>query len=195
MKIDVSELKQKAGAVQHFSFTEPFPPLEGEEGPIDLKGPVSAEGEAYNSGSSVVVRGTARARVVLTCGRCAKVFEHPVQAALQVEFVPGRTDGGPIEDDEGQERAPYEGEEINLDDEVRQRLLLALPMKPLCSADCKGLCPTCGKDLNEGPCECKPQVDVRLAGLADFFKQPAVNNPDDRGGGNDGPAKKKDLPR
>lgn len=195
MKIDVSELKQKVGAVKHFSFTEPFPPLEGEEGPIDLKGPVTAKGEAYNTGSSVVVRGTAAARAVLTCGRCARAFEHPVQTALQVEFVPGRVGESPAEDDEGQDKVPYEGDEVDLADEVRQQLLLALPMKPLCSADCKGLCPVCGQDLNEGLCECKPQADDRLAGLADFFKQPAMNNPDGRGGGNDGPAKKKDVPR
>ncbi|MHB8757087.1 MAG: YceD family protein [Bacillota bacterium] len=188
-------MKQKAGAVQHFSFTEPFPPLEGEGGPIDLKGPVSAEGEAYNSGSSVVVRGAAQARAALTCSRCGKLFEQPVEATLQVEYVPGRVEDGPIDEDEGPERAPYEGDEVDLKDEVRQQLLLALPMKPLCSTDCKGLCPICGKDHNEGPCECKPQVDVRLAGLADFFKQPAETNPDGRGGGNDGPAKKKDLPR
>lgn len=195
LKIDVSKIKPETGAVEHFAFTERFPPLAGEDGPIELKGPVSADGEAYNTGSSIAVRGSAKARVVLSCSRCAKEFEHPVQAALKVEYVPDRPGTGPGEDDEDVERVPYAGDEVDLDDEVRQQLVLALPMKPLCSADCKGLCPTCGKDLNEGPCECGPRVDTRLAGLADFFKRPAANNPDDGGGGNDGPAKKKDLPR
>jgi uncharacterized protein len=49
---------------------------------------------------------------------------------------------------------------------VRQYALLAIPMKPLCREGCAGLCPTCGRNLNQGPCDCPPQVlDPRLSGL------------------------------
>jgi uncharacterized protein len=51
---------------------------------------------------------------------------------------------------------PLAKEFLEVDDEVRQQILLALPLKALCRADCRGLCPGCGKDLNSGPCPCTP---------------------------------------
>jgi len=195
LKVGVVEAKHRMGAVEPFALTEPLPPLEGEDGPIALNGPVTVRGDIYNTGSSLVVRGTARASVLLTCSRCAKPFEQSVQAPIEVEFVQGRPGVAHEENEEGLERVPYEGDEVDLSDEVRQRLVLALPMKPLCSDGCLGLCPTCGKDLNEGPCDCRPGSDERLAGLAEFLKRPAADNPSDGGGGNNGSAKKKDLPR
>jgi uncharacterized protein len=52
-------------------------------------------------------------------------------------------------------------------------LLLSVPMQALCQPDCKGLCPTCGADWNEGPCDCpSEEVDPRWAGLADLLKEP-----------------------
>ena len=71
------------------------------------------------------------------------------------------------------ERQPREGEtyplghdEIDLDPLIREALLLALPLAPLCEAGCRGMCPTCGADLNEGPCGCPPAGrDPRWAAL------------------------------
>ena len=61
--------------------------------------------------------------------------------------------------------AVFDGEGIELDDLVREELLLALPVNVLCREDCKGLCPQCGQDLNLGSCECEPEVDARLSVL------------------------------
>jgi uncharacterized protein len=74
------------------------------------------------------------------------------------------------------ERQPKEGEtyplgheEIDLDPLIREALLLALPLAPLCQAGCRGICPTCGADLNEGPCGCPPAGrDARWAALDDL---------------------------
>ena len=60
----------------------------------------------------------------------------------------------------------YRGNEIDLWPDLREAMVLALPMKPLCSEDCRGICPTCGKDLNNGECRCgKRSMDPRWEGL------------------------------
>ena len=60
----------------------------------------------------------------------------------------------------------YRDEQIDLNELLREQFYLALPMKPLCLADCKGICPQCGTNRNSAPCDCSPQwEDPRLAGL------------------------------
>ncbi|HEY3315877.1 MAG TPA: DUF177 domain-containing protein [Bacillota bacterium] len=195
MRIDVSRLGEQTGDKVSFFFEEPFPALEGEAGSVAIDGPVEVRGEAYNTGSAVHVRGRVKARAELLCSRCSKPLVQPVEAPFQVQYVAERPGRPGADNDEADDVVQYQGDEIDLADEVRQQLLLALPMKPLCRPDCRGLCPTCGKDLNEGPCECRPEVDARLAGLADLFKELKVDNSDARGGGTDGRPEKKDFPR
>ena len=60
--------------------------------------------------------------------------------------------------------------QLDLREAIRQNLLLALPMQPLCKETCAGLCPQCGKNLNEGSCNCQPPIDERLSALADLLK-------------------------
>ena len=57
------------------------------------------------------------------------------------------------------------GDEVDTEPLVAEQVLLALPMKPLCKAECAGLCPTCGADRNVEPCQCAPAADARWAGL------------------------------
>src|SRR5215213_1252628 len=65
----------------------------------------------------------------------------------------------------------YEGDAVDLDELVREQILLALPSRHLCREDCKGLCQRCGANLNNGPCSCEQgEVDPRWAALADLKK-------------------------
>jgi len=67
--------------------------------------------------------------------------------------------------------AAYEGDAVDLDELVREQILLALPSRRLCREECKGLCPTCGADLNAGRCACEQrEVDPRWSALADLDK-------------------------
>ena len=76
---------------------------------------------------------------------------------------------GPVESEE--DTLVAESEKIDLDALAWETLWTNLPLRLLCKEDCKGLCPKCGKDLNEGSCQCDhKEIDPRLAGLADFFK-------------------------
>jgi uncharacterized protein len=70
-----------------------------------------------------------------------------------------------VEDDD-LETSYYRDDEIDLNELLREQFYLALPMKPLCREECRGLCPQCGTNLNTGSCDCAPEwVDPRLAAL------------------------------
>ena len=84
-------------------------------------------------------------------------------------------DGEADDDDDGFELSDddmdvsyYDGNEFDMAEVVREHLLLALPMNPLCAEACAGLCDQCGADLNEAACGCEEPVDPRLAALADI---------------------------
>ena len=111
--------------------------------------------------------GTAQCELTAPCARCLA----PVRAC-HTEEVKGVVSTENASEDPLEEFFPVEGETIDLLAIAESALLPALPFRLLCREDCKGLCPVCGKDLNQGDCGCERKtVDVRLAGLADFFKE------------------------
>jgi len=104
-----------------------------------------------------VVRGSAR----LVCARCLAEFETELCAPFERIVQRGKTflDEGASDEITF---IPPDADFGDVTDEVRDALLLALPIKPLCSEDCRGLCPLCGKNLNEGACTCRQErTDVR----------------------------------
>ena len=121
------------------------------------------------------VRGTIRTEVELLCDRCAAPSRAPLEVEFDTRFIPqalaaGETDNVELlTEDLG--LAAYEDGAVDLDELVREQILLALPTRSLCREDCKGLCPKCGADLNAGRCSCEQgEIDPRwsaLAGLKD----------------------------
>ena len=123
-------------------------------------------GSLTDSAGILRLSGTVRCELSAPCARCLA----PVSArhSAKAEGVVSTEEGEEAEDD----RVIAEGEEIDLLKTAESALLPGLPFRLLCREDCRGLCPVCGKDLNEGDCKCeKRAVDPRLAGLADFFKE------------------------
>jgi len=111
--------------------------------------------EAMEGGISVV--GTVRAPWEGECRRCLGPVRGEISATVNELFV--------REPEEG-EAYPILGQQIDLEPLAREALVLALPLAPLCRPDCAGLCPTCGADLNDGPCRCPPSGgDARWAAL------------------------------
>jgi len=125
------------------------------------------------------VIGRVETRLELECGRCLEPFQVPVDSSFELRYVPAAANAGPGQGNaghgEGVERevaeddlttAFYRNEELNLGELMHEQFVLALPMKPLCSDGCKGLCPQCGTNLNTASCDCSPAwKDPRLAGL------------------------------
>lgn len=110
------------------------------------------------------VEGRLRGATRAECTRCLTEFQQPVSSRFsELYHHPPET----APDD-----ARVIPEDMNLDfsDLVREDMLLSIPMQQLCRPDCKGLCPNCGKNWNEGPCDCPPEViESRLSKLRDLL--------------------------
>jgi uncharacterized protein len=126
------------------------------------------------TGNDILVTGHLQTEVGLPCRRCLAPVAVPVAFDLEEQFRPS------IDLITGQ-ALPAEGAEeeatrinarhiLDLTEVVRQNLLLAVPISALCSSQCRGLCPDCGANLNEGPCGCRREGgDPRLAALRDLL--------------------------
>ena len=111
----------------------------------------------------IVIQGTLRTQIATECVRCLAPFSLPCAIELSDLFVfPAPPGSSPISN-------PYivdDGGFVDLQPIIREEGILAVPIQTLCSPECKGLCPQCGQNLNEGMCECAEEpIDPRLASL------------------------------
>lgn len=120
-------------------------------------------------GEQVLARGRYRAGVRLVCSRCLQPGQAELSGPVELVFSPPQAPaaeevrlGG-----DDLDLVFFEGDELDLAQALRDEIGLNLPMAPLCRAECAGLCPVCGRDLNQGRCDCRrDQVDPRWAKLA-----------------------------
>jgi uncharacterized protein len=123
--------------------------------PAEWPGGVEATLLLDRTGDLVAVRGRIRSAAHLECVRCLRSFDLPVTTDLTV--VADRAGGrSRLEKDlEADDHMKFhDGRQLDLREEAREALLLELPITPHCREDCRGLCPRCGADLNDGPCGC-----------------------------------------
>jgi uncharacterized protein len=134
-----------------------------------IAGPVTLVADLHKDAQKVRLTGRVTATLDLDCSRCVEAFEIPVDARFDMLLLPQAENTGEEErevkaDDVGV--SYYENDVIDLAEVVREQLYLALPMKPLCRDDCRGLCPVCGKNKNREACACQAEwVDPRLEPL------------------------------
>ncbi len=181
MRFDLRQLGRKgSGTLRDEHVDQTFQPAEFQSGPAadeaytvvasaHLVMDVHKDGEAYR------VSGRVTTRLKLECGRCLEAFDIPVDSPFELRYVPapsGTAEGDEREvSEEDLTTAYYWEDSIDLGDLMHEQFVLALPMKPLCSEACQGLCPHCGTNLNKGICECKPVwTDPRLATLEGLLK-------------------------
>lgn len=126
--------------------------------------PVLAQGSVVNHAGALVLNGTARSELDLVCDRCGKEFSREKVVTLDMLLADKLE-----QEDSEDEIFLLDGNELDLDELVTTAFVLAMDTKNLCSEDCKGLCAKCGADLNLGPCGCRPEVDPRLAALAQLL--------------------------
>ncbi|MBD3308616.1 DUF177 domain-containing protein [candidate division KSB3 bacterium] len=132
--------------------------------------PVAFETHVRKVGEEITITGHIAARIEVGCSRCLVNYEENIDEEVEVVFLPRSSLPKEVDDLELDETdlnvSYYEGETLSLVDLIREQVILTLPMKPLCRPDCAGLCPSCGKDLNAGPCTCPQEtLDPRLAVL------------------------------
>ena len=123
--------------------------------------PIKSILRARRIGAMVQVAGSVATRCRLTCARCLKAFEAPLASRFELTYTPrdpeesGSNPAEEIELDAAEMGLVYfEGRQIDLLEAIQEQVVLALPVKALCSPGCRGLCPGCGADLNTEKCRC-----------------------------------------
>ena len=129
--------------------------------------PVKAEGMVRNTAGVLVMTGEITTCIHGTCDRCASSFDREIKLPIDVVLVTEMAN----EENEDEWVFPLEGDSADLDDIVRTVFVLNLDSKLLCKEDCKGLCHQCGKNLNEGPCNCQKELDPRFAALKQLLEK------------------------
>ena len=129
--------------------------------------PVMASGTVRNTAGVLMMKGDLTTTIHGTCDRCASPFDREIHFPINVVLVTELAD----EENEDEWVFPLEGDSADLDDIVRTVFVLNLDSKLLCKEDCRGLCPRCGKNLNDGPCNCQKELDPRFAALKQLLEK------------------------
>lgn len=140
--------------------------------------PVVSRLELQKTGTEIMIRGELQTEVSLECSRCLQAFRRAMDIPVNVVYHP-------VEEVTAEIKSPthalntdemdmgfYRDGEIDLQELLREQIMLDTQMKPLCDEACRGICPQCGTDLNKGDCSCsKDRIDPRLEGLKKFFEK------------------------
>lgn len=132
MKIDVNRIPDEG--LREETTYDPST-LDVERADVRLDAPIAVSSFIVKTEGEMVVQADIRAHAQMACARCLEPFDVPLQAAATLSYVVTPTDV------------------VDITDDIRQELMLAYPMVPVCRADCRGLCTACGQNLNLGTCE------------------------------------------
>lgn len=166
MKLDLTRYRQPVSR-----FARTFPPEEvvGDADPYRIVAPVELEFDIHKDKDKFRLEGRMRTELELECSRCVEPYRFPIDATFDQRYLPASeasTDAESEVEEDDLETSYYTDDQIDLNQLMREQFYLALPMKPLCREDCKGLCAQCGTNLNTGTCDCAPVwEDPRLAAL------------------------------
>lgn len=171
MKIEVFEIPEEGLDIE----VEEFPNIED----INITEPFKAVMRVEKRVKEVFIKGIVIGEIELQCSRCLKDYNMPIKTLFEITYHP-------VEELNKEELVELKKDEMDVDfyreglieteDIIRDQILLNIPMKPLCSENCKGLCPNCGKDLNEFACGCeKKEIDPRFAILETLLRRMKTN--------------------
>lgn len=167
MRIDVSRLRRMKEGQETVELHPDLPVIEHLGSRVSFPRPADMTVELQRTPKGIDAEVQVDAEGRMTCDRCLEPFAWPVHLEYSELYqTPEEADRTRDEDDGETHVSVYQGDVIDLSEGLAQNLVLAMPMKHTCREDCRGLCPRCGKNLNEGACGCnEDEIDARLAGL------------------------------
>lgn len=174
MKIFVSQISETPKELSFTAGTEELNRLyEADAKDFRFPQPLDVRVAYYRSGPELFFQGRIGAAVEGYCSRCLKSYSFSLTKEFDFILAPDTRSAKTKELNQDEMGLSfYSGEEINLTPFIREQVLLALPTRPLCDEDCRGLCPECGVDLNEGTCRCAfSKADPRMAFFRDMKLQ------------------------
>ena len=168
MIINIEQITEKGLILEYDQLPEQLPVVNeiAQTEACRFKKPIFYRLEAKRFGQIIDIQGAFDTQVQLACSRCLQLFTQRLQARFRVAFSQLGQD---FQMDTEKEvvteltvdelgTIPFRGDELDLSDALQEEIVMALPMQPLCSKTCKGLCPQCGADLNKGACGCRKSV-------------------------------------
>ena len=166
MRIELENLEGSRGDFAHVYQPEDLNPVDER---VSLIAPAAVNGEVRLSGNEVFVNGHVDTRAQVECDRCLKPVELPVNVDFTLEYISGseyEASQTAALTEEEMSVSVFDGGAIDVDEIVKEQVLLAVPTRMLCREDCKGICPDCGIDRNTGECDCiTNEIDPRWAAL------------------------------
>jgi uncharacterized protein len=128
------------------------------KGGLTFRGRLSRDGE----GDDAFLRGNIRGALTCACARCLEPARLPLDLPVNIAFVARaqEKDQDDEDEDEDVDVAPFDGDEIDVGPQIREQILLAVPINPLCRETCAGLCPFCGGNRNLVPCDCASRQET-----------------------------------
>ncbi len=162
MRIDLENLKESGGR-----FAQKYEPnqLSFEDNDVKLVDPIEVHGRVRSRNGEADLTGELHTRAAVPCGRCLQSIELPIKVSFHERFVNAVSWKEEKQHElqvEDLNLSIFDGETIDLDELVKEEILLALPGHVLCSDECQGLCPICGIDRNNTACDCETKlVDSR----------------------------------
>ncbi|MBX6378272.1 MAG: DUF177 domain-containing protein [Clostridia bacterium] len=166
VRIDVRDLRRQVGREMTCDLVQNQEPLTCYGHTVTFAEPVAVHVHLTALKSGVLARLELRGEGVIPCDRCLRPVIWPFRIEYVEQHCPPGADVDPAEEGAELRTLAEEGRAIDLDEGIRENLLLALPSKVLCRGDCRGFCPRCGRDLNVAACDCREdEVDPRLEGL------------------------------
>jgi uncharacterized protein len=150
--------------------------------------PLAVSLDLTNIEGLVAVTGVLEGTIVRECVRCLKEYEDPLAFSVRAAFIPepksaprhpkrvdprkARAEVVETEpEEEPDDQYHYQGNQLDLAPMLREHMILSAPMQPLCSDDCLGLCARCGKNLNEGPCQCAAEPPIPIFRVVQSMKR------------------------
>lgn len=163
MNIAISQILGRNGTSMSFSVSEKIEDITGYPDIVDFLEPVKIEGILTNVDDTIVLDAKGEVGMQIPCSRCLA----PVKVQVNFNCNEKFSHAGVL----NEKTETFSGDCIDLADIVKRSIISVLPMKVLCTQECKGLCPSCGKNLNEGKCDCDTtEFDPRFESLRALFK-------------------------
>ena len=165
-------LAEVPGTVRHIAISAP--PLDFGEELTQIRDLVG-DLKLTRTNRGLIVRGKLRTAIAQTCSRCLRDIEYPVELDIDEEALPAIdiATGAPVPAEDDEELRLTDHHELDLEQEVRDGILVSEPIAPLCREDCPGLCIVCGEELSSGPHDHPDDdIDPRLEALRGFTEGP-----------------------
>ncbi|MDU5109634.1 MAG: DUF177 domain-containing protein [Clostridium sp.] len=164
MIIQFSDFNSSRNRKKEINVTYDLKPLYFDGEKIEAVEALIVVGNITSIGDVLTLRASIKTKLDLKCSRCLEAFIYPIDIEIEERF----TNNNELQNDE--EIIFVDGNILDITEIVENVIISTLPIKRLCTDNCRGLCYQCGKNLNEGSCNCNTNdVDLRLAKLQELF--------------------------